>query len=548
MSEENKQKYLFFFLTLIISSLICFPSHDFIPFLRLGDHGHDLYASWRTSLGEIPYRDYSRFYGPLMPFFYGACFKIGGITIASAQCGWVVIKILSSVLFFACLSVFIEAPIACLGALWFCAFNLDFFHTFNHIGATTVTLGAIYLLFKYIKEPRAISLYWIQIPLLMVFLIKFNIGLALLGTTATAITITPAFLGEKHLSKNRRLFFILAAASLVTVIATYFLLLRGLPSYYVAQCLMLPLKKTSLYIFNPLPQLKMLLSYLTKSPGEILTESLLVFRFPANIWATTLMLPFLFCLVFAFAWRRAQIKPLPLKHFAACLLSTLFLAVVNLHEFFLNTVNYKLYWAVPPFLLLIWMLIGLATRKARWPLKAIFFLIAAFMISCKTQLDYVLKESVRQNQKQFMSEPQARIYTSYPDQWTDTVEQVTRYLKENLTPEESFLAIPYEPLYQFLTFKKEPVRENFFCDSFDIPEKEEKWIISELERKKVNWVLVSNSIRADSPIGNGRFGETYCYYLSIYLKENFKPVKSFGDLSKPDNFLGDHSVTILRRK
>src|SRR4051812_49204458 len=116
MPEKSKAKTFFFVLALLTAALIAAPSIDYIPLLRVGDHGRDLYAFQRTLAGEMPYRDYFWVYGPLMPCVYALCMKIGGVSAASVLAGAFGIKVLNALLVFSCLAVFLEPALAFLGA------------------------------------------------------------------------------------------------------------------------------------------------------------------------------------------------------------------------------------------------------------------------------------------------------------------------------------------------------------------------------------------------------------------------------------------------
>jgi len=133
-----------------------------------------------------------------------------------------------------------------------------------------------------------------------------------------------------------------------------------------------------------------------------------------------------------------------------------------------------------------------------------------------------------------------------PD-WTATALQTTWFLKKNLAPQETFFALPYDIIYYFLTERKSPTLETVFFDYMNVPEKEERHIIVELEKKKINYVLLSNRIAAKEE-GLGTFGKTYCPLLADYINKNFVVVKTFGDWVNEPGWAWNYGTKVLKRK
>ena len=73
-----------------------------------------------------------------------------------------------------------------------------------------------------------------------------------------------------------------------------------------------------------------------------------------------------------------------------------------------------------------------------------------------------------------------------------------------------------------------------------------KEIISQLENKKVNYILLSNRIDAKEQ-GLGTFGKTYCLILAKYIGENFEVVATFGDWQNDPGWAWNHGTKILKR-
>ena len=82
----------------------------------------------------------------------------------------------------------------------------------------------------------------------------------------------------------------------------------------------------------------------------------------------------------------------------------------------------------------------------------------------------------------------------------------------------------------------------------EILDEDEATIIADLERNKVNYVLISNRAIAKSEPGLGVFGTTYCPILAKYIADNFEPIAQFGDWTNEPGWAWNHGTQILKRK
>src|SRR5262245_50216623 len=168
---------------LLVSLLIgCFLlSHyfDFQAALSSGDHGLVLFAGDATLRGEMPFRDYHYFYGPLMPYYYGLIFKIFGSSIAAALIGEQLLRLTCGLLIFSALSLFVHPLFALAGNIWYWVFNKEFFYTYNHAGINVSSFFVFYMVCSYLKNNTVRSLYWALPVCVIAGLVKLNFGFAL---------------------------------------------------------------------------------------------------------------------------------------------------------------------------------------------------------------------------------------------------------------------------------------------------------------------------------------------------------------------------------
>jgi len=107
--------------------------------------------------------------------------------------------------------------------------------------------------------------------------------------------------------------------------------------------------------------------------------------------------------------------------------------------------------------------------------------------------------------------------------------------------------LPYDPLLYYLLEKRSPTKQLIFFDHIKITEEQEKGILSELEKNKINWIVLSNRINS-AETGLGVLGQTYCPLIGKYIEDNFEVVAKFGDWINPPGWAWNYGIKILHRK
>ena len=532
---SKRKKLLFFLLTLIsgISTLWLF--HDFQYFLSQGDHGRELYAFEATMEGQAPYKDYWWVYGPLTPYYYSIFFKLFGIDISSILLGKFLLNLVAGIFFFASLSFLISPALVYVATLWFWIWTLKptFFFTYNHIAGIACLLAVVYFMLNYFRNKNLASLYIALLTTFALSLIKINFGI----TTLTALILFTYLSDRFHktpASKRKKYFYLASIIGLpTTVFLVYWNLLKTLPVYAIRQCLPY-LASDHPYNTNILTTFKIWWKNISLSIN---------LNWPICIFTGLLALYILQSLGNLY---KNKLNGVHKKEFTCAMLLFLSFYFLNMHEYFVSAVTYRTYWAEPFGILLVSLFIGLAIKNSpkRLQIPLILILFAAIFIKFNYETERV---RVFRNSSKDLELPRARILTLNSDSWKKTVRQTTAFLKKELSPEENFLALPYDPLYYYLTGKKSPTRQLIFFQHIKIPEEQERKIIQELEYKQINYVLLSNRSDSDE-LGLGVFGKTYCPLLGKYIFENFTVIKQIGNWNDPPGWISNHGVRILRRK
>ncbi len=531
--DSYHPKIIFFLLTIITGILILSPSYNFQPLLAQGDHGRDLYCFKVAWDGQLPFKDYWWVYGPLMPYYYGIIFKILGIKIQSILIGKIILMVLSGVFIYLALSLFIPYYVAIMAAIWFWVFNDDFFYTYNHVGGITFLMALIYCLFRYIRQPKVDYLYWGLVNILILSLIKINIGLSALGSFVIFLSIMN-ILSQVPLTGSMKRIFFLSFVGLPLIMGfIYWALLHPLPLYAIRQCL------PYLDVDHPYntPVLKTTFLFLKSIFQNMISN------WPNSIFGFIIIVSSVKTITLIFS--KSTDKQLRNNIFFAVLLLVIFY-LAAFHEFAKSGVVYRTYWPRPFSILLIFLVIAIGTQKlSRW-IRGLLYVA----ILCLAGLNFYGQYQIISHTKtaeHYLSLERGKVFLGNNPEWIDTVQNASNYLMTHLKKEETFFALPYDPLYYYLTDKKSPTRQSIFFEHINIPPEQEEKIISELENKNVNYVLLSSRAYSTNR-GLGFLGRTYCPILGKYIYDHFEPIATFGDWQNPPGWAWNHGVKILKRK
>ncbi|MBF0511346.1 MAG: glycosyltransferase family 39 protein [Candidatus Omnitrophica bacterium] len=526
-------KTIFLILTILISGLFVWPELNFQDNLAQGDHGRDLYAFDAVTKGDLPYHDFWWVYGPLMPYYYGLFFKIFGTHISSVLLGRALLVVLCSVFFYLSASCLMTPGLAFLASLWVTQSRQEFFFTYNRIGGIAAELFIIFCLLSYLQI-GAIRYLWLSLLAAFILaLIKINFGLAALaGIVIGVLWIDYSKQYRFSLEKKKfylgAVFFVPLALSII-----YGLLLKNLPLYAIRQC-MPYFGDDQPYHASPW----MVIPYYFMQHFLTLVKTKLGIPIGIILHGATLL----------GAWALI-FKKVEKEHRQNILLGLGILGiffVVYFHEFLVSGIWYRCYWSMPFLDMFHFVMIGLSLLLLP-KIVRIFILIVLWTLTLLGIAAHIGSIQAQKTPDRYLREDRGRIYTANEPQWTDTVTRVSDYLNAALQKDETFLALPYDCLYYYLTNRQSPTRQLIFFDHIKIPQEQEVSIIKELEKKNMAYVLMSNRMISDEN-GLGVFGKTYCPLLGQYIQAHYKPlIRQGGDWTKRPGPMANHGVIILKR-
>jgi len=528
-------RHIFFILTIFTGIIALWPYQNFQYWIAQGDHGRDLYCFKRTLDGALPYRDYSWLFGPLMPYYYGLFFEIFGLTIPSVLLGQNLLLLAAGTLVFLMSSLFFSPAIAYVAAVWYWAFRgMDFFYTYNHTGGIVAILASLYCGLLYVKNPLRKYVLLGFVSLLALLLIRVNVGVATLVAFTMGILLADGIQKNPAAKKNRLLYLGYALGTLLVAAAIYLLFLYRLPDYIVRQSF--PFQKDMRTDLTPSfwVALKMLGQYIytfsTASLARILLGGLVMLTAAQTLLSL------------------GSKKTLPLERqtrISVLIFLGLYFAV-NMHEYLASGVHYRLNWAFPIMVILCLGFIHWGVSALSSKIKLLIILILVFLGASSIIRDDLVLSGAKKNMNSLQINGKT-VYTYQDMGWFKTVSDASQFIQAHVPPGEKIFALPFDPLYYFLTGHDSATRQLVFFDHIKITPEQERQTIADLERHQVNYVILSNRSRmSDEQLGV--LGQTYCPLLYQYLIKHFESAATFGPWDKAAGWAWNHAVKVLKRK
>ncbi|MBZ0307259.1 MAG: hypothetical protein K8I82_14425, partial [Anaerolineae bacterium] len=405
-------------------------------------------------------------------------------TIGSVLTGKALLSFLSGLFCFLAVARFASPLLGLTTAVFFWAYFPDFFYSYNHTGGITCFLAIIYLLFSYFKDPRRSYVYAGFGSLLLLCLIRVNMGIALLFGFVAVLFMTDKLFDREHSRKNIKLYiwgsvFVLGVSGLI-----YWLMLHSLPGYAIKQC-MPYFNKTYHAESDPDPFFKygMYFSYIRD----------LVASNPRFLFILILLLICSARSVMFFLQTPVDLTRKNPLHFSLGV--TLFLLALVSHEFFMGAHLYRVNWTSPYQMLFFALAIHFGTRNMKPSLQHVL-VSCVLLVALLDLFNYYGR--INQNFKipeQYLHAPKAKIYVGNRQAWIRTVENISLYLNEHLAPEETFFALPYEPLYYYLTNRKSPSWHVLLMKGSNINAVQEREMMDAVKDPRVKYVVLSNRYR-----------------------------------------------------
>jgi len=396
-------------------------------------------------------------------------------------------------------------------------------------------LGVILFFMKYLKAPQKKYAFGGYFCVLILLFVRLNIGVAVLLTYCIFLLLADYANRNPLTHQNRVLYVWITIGIGLTAFLVYFSLIKQIPAYAIFQCF--PYSSSFRTDIAPSwsDKILQLFGFLNRKFSNIGTRNLFFVLMAACLVQSILFL---------------KDKQTPRKTKINYTLSLSFLGIMIFaagHEFLLSGVAYRLYWILPILILIAFFLIDIATKKQNlWLARMILIFVFLFTIASKHSSQNKIDDTYR-NPFHLFSIGKNRVYSYQSFPWISTVSATVDFIKEHTSEGEKIFAVPFDPIYYFLSGRDSATRQLIFFEHKNITEEQQRNIIAGIKKHNVNLIVLSNRSIEPNP-GMGIFGKTYCRTLNDYIVKHYEVAAAFGDWVNPGGWAWNHGTKILMRK
>ncbi|HOX36545.1 MAG TPA: hypothetical protein PL033_01035 [Candidatus Brocadiia bacterium] len=528
-------------------------------FYSTGDRGRDLYTALLVMRGQVPYIDFDWPYGPIMPFYYSVFYRLFGVSILSFEIGENVLRFLCAMAVYWMARGALRTGGALAVGSFFQALMPMAYTTANHVGGVLSSVVAMGFFIRFLNGcgSRGFNLYGGAISLVLLSLVKLNMGAAFAGAFAIvvfALQQTGRLDGARSMRPRETVRALLILG--IPVFTVYAILLALTPPESIPICF--PYLPGYHLQYPPIMErlrfeLETVSVIFGKQPiVNFVAQVLLAFR------TIMLFLVLIVCGIFLiFEWKKSDFR----DGGGAAILFGYVALLAGAHEFLLAGSWYSMsYWCTPAWAFLTVFTVArlgeYLNRRTRQEhlftrlnvLSAVVFSIASavvMFVGVKSYTQTVEWEKVdhprggvwRQRQKGELSS------------WAQTVTATARAIEELTQPGEPILVVPFEPIYLFLADRPQACRLMDFSGYQQLDTAAQERVIRQLEEKNVRLVVWANTIM----VINGKmdeFGGTSCARLGDYIRRRYftRPELRFGEKTQPGYGVLNHGTKILIRE
>lgn len=535
--KKSFEKQDIFYLAVILLYFIWFYSSNYnVGTINNIDEGYFLSLIYRTSLGEMPFKDFNWIYGPLMLYYYAALYKLFSISLITARIGYIALYALVVIMTYFLAKRFMPRFYALLCSVMLVGILKLYNAMYTHIGCTLAGLGILFMVSNYLKTREKKYLLFAGLLCGFSLTVKMNVGIAMFAAVIVFLIlnyILENYVNGKKLELfNKNLFteiFIYIGASLVVVIPVYFYFYQPLTLYQF--------KKTipwySIYHYyrvgwNPWPV-------------EFSLRGLkLWFLDEPFIPLMVRVLPLLFAGVIIYKIRS--------KQFAIFESSLLLLIIFKL---FISVENFvyvgKIQYAQPAIIICfmyIVYLIGktLKNKTAIYTLRAVFAIFLFLYIYTYAVIPVIKKDEMF---GKYIPLKRAHMYAEN-NKGTDNFLKIIDFIQKNTAPKEKIFVLPFESYLYFYSERDNTTRADSMEYGIIYTKEDEEDVINSLKKNKPRFIFISNRIMMDEKSLGVIWGKSYQQDVKKYIFDNYHFIKQIGDFKAANNmeFMINYSCRI----
>jgi hypothetical protein len=223
--------------------------------------------------------------------------------------------------------------------------------------------------------------------------------------------------------------------------------------------------------------------------------------------------------------------------------------LLSSHEFLASSIPYRLFWTEPFGFMFVFLILSLGFKSFSKNIRGLLYIVLSAIWLINYANAFTVAKEVKVPSK-YLFNDRGEVFIGNPPPWKDTLVATLKFIDENIPADEAFFALPYDPIYYYFSRRKSPTRQLIFFEHINIPEQQQRSIISELEANRTNYILLSTRYKESSPseAGIGTIGETHCLVLGKYIQNHFETVYKIGDFENPPGWATGHGIYIMKRK
>jgi len=508
-------------ITSLAASFLIYLANSSVQTADPNGVGTDLYFAQAVAHGQIPLHDFNDNYGPLMNYFNALMMRTFGFDIHSLIAGKIILKTVSSGLFFLAASRIMPILFALLASLAFTVFTPDFTHNIKSYAIICVETGSLWAILSYFASAHKKYLKWAILFIAVLGLIKINFGVAILGSSFISFFIIDLFKHKKALLESLITYSLLSVLIISVWIFVYYFHIKGLTFNEIQQCL--PFLNNFAYhdgsfsdglinsiksaIFNP-------------SPDQFQTAVKFIL-FAAIIRLASRLISHYCC-----AQRFTALH-------SNCTLITIALLtcfVASNNEFYIGGADYESFYARPFAIMLMAYLISEASLISTFFVQIPLYLFFSVAIIMNVYSNWKELDPYK-DQDHFFGYKGMNTHVTNDPRDMRTMIQTADYIDKNISPNQTFFAFPNDGIYYFLSGKSAPTRLIFLTHVEKINTEQEIDLINTLERKKNRYIVLDNICYFGRAYDDfGVFGQDNCPLLNKYMNKYFEEVANFGNI------------------
>jgi hypothetical protein len=410
--------------------------------IDLGDEGFLAYSAVRVMDGQMPNRDFVSLQPPLSFYTVAAAFKIFGTSLVILRILGVCIYLISILLVYGITKHLTDRILALMAAVLAATIGMPFFNftpfaVWHGIAASLLT---VFFIIKFATANKRLWAFLAGLATVLTILSRHDQGVYLVIAVLIYFLIARIAINKKTNVPNLLGFWAIGIAVIIVPLTIYWIITGALP-YMFQQLVVFPITTYAKTGSAPFPSFQASLPlYVNISMGLLYLPPLI--EVVMAIWLASLAL-------------RRRFKT---EH--AVIMFVLIISILFYCQVLTRSDIFHMLITLPPFFILLSLAVHALSSAFNKPwfsagVKIVMaFIAASFLLYTKP----VFLPSPGNDLKTISLE-RSRVKTDAAV--ADSIENIVGMIQKYSGPDDSILCLPYQPMYYFLSERRNPTRWNY---------------------------------------------------------------------------------------